>query len=356
MQRLSKPSSGSAQFDSEIGMIGFDSRFTAFLRQDACGPVLEMLNYLVATPGKYTRPKVLFELAQVLGVEFNKVMPWALACETLHAASLVHDDIQDGDLMRRGRASIWRKFGPNEAINLGDYLLLRGPQAFLQSTLGDDKKVQLAQRFSVAACSMVAGQSAEFRLNHMADRTKLEEDYQSCIRGKTGALFASLAGGVAIVGGWDAERRAKLESLYEKLGLLLQMQDDVLDLYGDKQRDEVGCDLREGKVSLLIVSALETAPQTFAELKKLLQTPRESTATAEIKRLKKLWSENGSLALAMKKISALSKELVSSPLVNEHQLLGPMLLRMNDVILEPIAHLENIQSKSGSAAIGAFTV
>lgn len=318
----------------------FHRRFGEFLQADACGPVVEMLDYLLNSPGKYTRPRVLFELAQVLGVDTSRIMPWAFACEALHTASLVHDDIQDGDQVRRGRASIWRRFGQNEAINLGDYLLLKAPNAVLQSDLEPDIKVQLASRLSQAACTMVTGQSAEFRLNSLRDHDRVAEDYELCARGKTGALFASLAGGVAIVGKWKDEHRVQLEAVYESLGLLLQMQDDVLDLYGDKKRQEIGCDLKEGKVSLLIVSALQNSPQMFDQLKKLLQTPRENTGAEEINKMRKLWYEDGSLDIALDKIMKLSAELCSSPLKNEYQKFGSMLERMNQVILKPIAHLQ----------------
>ena len=256
------------------------------LQENCSDLLLKMGEDHFATYGKLLRPRLVYRLSAALGPpdqDHRDFLPrWAAAIEVLHNATLIHDDLQDGDQNRRGRATIWKAYGANQAINLGDLLILLAPQIFLKGKLPADRLRELSMLFSTMACKIVNGQSFEAQINSLRLTEDLESAYFRCISQKTSALFSALAEGVCIVHNLPRINRELIGDLFLQIGNLFQVQDDVLDLYGDKQRQQVACDLREGKVSFIVVKHWKDFPEDRDFLTGILHKPREQTTDQDV--------------------------------------------------------------------------
>ena len=269
----------------------------------------KMVSEQLGSGGKRIRPRIAMAAAEALHVPPASAVAWAAAIELLHNATLVHDDVQDGDRYRRGRPTLWARHGTSQAINAGDALLML-PFLALEP-IPPLQRVALTSTLASHAVATVRGQIAELDL---LPRERLDwSSYVEAAMGKTGALFALPLVGVALLAGLgEGEARALGEPL-RQLGVAFQVQDDVLDLYGDKGREAAGSDLREGKVSALVVAHLERRPEDRAWLVDLLRAPRDSTPLAGIERARTSFQESGALGLALERASLLRDAAERSP-------------------------------------------
>ncbi len=327
----------------EFNLLEFNSYLVQSLERD-CGPALiPLVRHHFQTIGKGVRPQVVHQLAQVLGVPPEKVVPWAAACEVLHNATLVHDDLQDGDEVRRGQSTIWRQYGPAQAINMGDYLLMYAPLYIEELAVSAEQKWQLAKLFSWISTRIVLGQTLEPRLYELTRSPSLEEEYFTCIRHKTADLFRLCAIGVSIIAGSEDD---DLGDLWEQIGLVFQIQDDLLDLYGDKQRGERGCDIREGKISALVVAHLIRCPEDHDWVMEILRRPRDLTTTQDVESLSQIFIEKGARQHVLQGLAARIRNIRSSPSLERHPGLRDYVQATLRQILKPIAHLLNTEEEN----------
>ena len=241
--------------------------------------------------GKYLRSYLAKEVAISLEANLEYVSYWASVCELLHNATLVHDDIQDGDEIRRNSPTMWKVFGMEQAINIGDFLLVAAP--YMLHKLPPDLEIKLQRIFIKMSCNMVNGQSFEFVLNKLSLQKNLKEDYIECAKGKTAALFGGIARGVSIIKGSPEDEREGLASIFEQLGIIFQIYDDLLDLYGDKKRDISGNDIKEGKVSILVAIHLSNHPTDYNFIKAILRKDRNLTTESDIRQIVDLFQNSG---------------------------------------------------------------
>ncbi|MGV3526326.1 MAG: polyprenyl synthetase family protein [Candidatus Sericytochromatia bacterium] len=300
--------------------------------------LVDMLTHHLHSGGKQLRPCLILGLGELLGLARSQLVGWAAACEMLHNGSLIHDDLQDRDCFRRGQPTVWHRYGAANAINAGNFLLLGGLQALQDSPLAPEVKAELAQRYSQMATDIVTGQSLEFELPQHLDSPQLPALYLRCISLKTSALFAAGAAGVGLI---EGRGYAELYSaLFAKLGLLFQIQDDVLDLYGNKGREAPGCDIREGKISALVVQLLQHAPEQLDWLAPLLAKPYDQTETAEILRVRHALNQ----ARVPEALAAQMQGLINEirQLTQERGLtaLNRWMNQMLRTVLRPISHLD----------------
>jgi geranylgeranyl pyrophosphate synthase len=168
--------------------------------------------------------------------------PWIAVCvQLLHEASLVHDDLQDGDRLRRGREAVWSRFGSDVAINLGDALIASAVEAASRAELPARAFADLADTVRRSAC----GQANEMLEKNSESLTLAR--YESLARAKTGPLLSLPVVLAMRLAGLpestvDLGRRA-----LECFGIAFQVHDDLADILGTKQRGSPGQDLREGK-------------------------------------------------------------------------------------------------------------
>jgi geranylgeranyl pyrophosphate synthase len=251
--------------------------------------------------GKRIRPRIAVAAAEALGVPRRAAVSWAAAIELLHNATLVHDDVQDGDRYRRGRPTLWARHGAAQAINAGDALLML-PFLALEG-VAPSARGALSSLLASFAIETVRGQIAEIDL--LPEERLDWASYVEAAMAKTGALFALPIAGIAILAGVGEHEAGEVGDPLRRFGVAFQIQDDVLDLYGDKGRDAAGSDLREGKVSALVVAHLERRPEDRAWLLDLLRAPRDATPQAGIDRATIAFRESGALGVALDRASVL---------------------------------------------------
>ncbi len=208
--------------------------------------------------GKMLRPTLCLSACRGFGGG-DAALETAAAIELLHAFSLVHDDIEDGDEERHGRPTLWKLTGVPLALNAGDCLFALANRALVEAAavLDDRRSFAALRLFSGAYLRMIEGQHLDIAFERRPMITTA--DYVRMVRGKTGALLgASLALG-ALCGGAAETDVQQLNTAGVELGLAFQAVDDMLAIWGDPAQTgkAVGNDLARGKKSLPITLAIE---------------------------------------------------------------------------------------------------
>jgi len=158
---------------------------------------------LIETGGKRLRAVLRLRVGEAVGADPAQLVPFGAACEMLHNATLVHDDLQDGDRLRRGRATVWHRYGAAQAINLGDAMFYYTLLLVHRLELPIDRREAIARRVLEETLRVIEGQEREFRLRQFS-RPPLP-DYFAMVEAKTSGLFALPMAGAAALCGRPAE-------------------------------------------------------------------------------------------------------------------------------------------------------
>ena len=220
----------------------------------------EAATHLVASGGKRLRPHMAIKSCEALGGTAAAAMPAASAVEMVHNFTLVHDDIMDNDEVRHGVPTVHRRFGTPVAILAGDVLFSKAFEAVLGPRVGAERSALLAARLA-AACTMVCeGQMLDMEMAGSA-HTPSEDEYLEMVSKKTAALFDAACAMGAISAAAPRRDVSRLASFGRNLGIAFQITDDLIGVMGDPAvtKKPVGNDLREGKKSLPILMAVESA-------------------------------------------------------------------------------------------------
>ena len=183
-------------------------------------PLGEIIGYVLSAPGKRVRPLILMLSAEAFGGTAEEAANAALAVELVHAASLVHDDILDQGIERRGTQSALERFGPEAALLAGDWLISRSIE------LISHYRQPVIAAFSAACMDMAEGELMDLSAASSAD------DYYNCISKKTASLFSASAKIGAMLSGADNQDVSCLESYGKHLGLGYQVLDDLEEFLG----------------------------------------------------------------------------------------------------------------------------
>lgn len=290
----------------------------------------------VDTGGKRLRARLALAAAEALGGSMHDAIPWAAACELLHNATLVHDDLQDRDVIRRGREALWVRHGEAQAINAGDLGLMLPTLAVRRGRgWSDGLRWKLAEAVAHYAESVVRGQALEMDL---LPRQHLDwNHYRAAVVGKTSALFALPVYGAALVAGRSAEEARDLADAFGEIGVLFQVQDDVLDLYGDKGRGVAGSDLREGKVSALVVEHIRTHPEDADWLVELLELDRDATPDEAVQHAIERFRIDA-LGSVWGRIEAIQDRVSDTPALRREHKLHAVAIDLIARSLTPIVH------------------
>jgi geranylgeranyl diphosphate synthase, type I len=205
--------------------------------------------------GKAVRAALALLSAQAVGAEQVVGLPGAVAVELVHNFSLLHDDLMDGDVQRRHRATVWAVWGASTAILVGDAMLALAHQVLAE--VGGAESVAAAAMLGAATQDLIAGQVADLAFERAPSVTV--EECLEMAAGKTGALLGCSAAIGAVLAGAAIERIAALQRHGEQLGLAFQLVDDLLGIWGDPDvtGKPVGSDLRARKKSLPIAYTLQ---------------------------------------------------------------------------------------------------
>ncbi len=220
----------------------------------------EAVEQLLASGGKRIRPAVVLLVGELLGARGRGLVTLAAAIEMLHTATLVHDDLIDGSVLRRGAPTLNSRWSPGATVLTGDYIFARA--AYLASRTGS---LQVMEAFARTLMTIVNGEISQ--LAHgpaLPDRA----EYLSRIYAKTASLFELASEGGAMLSTQDTDQVQTLKAVGYSLGVAFQMVDDVLDFVGDP-RDvgkPVGSDLRHGLVTLPAIYFAAEHPAALDDL------------------------------------------------------------------------------------------
>jgi len=223
----------------------------------------EPIIYSMSGGGKRIRPALLLLCCEAFGGEVHDALPAAAAVEMFHNFTLLHDDIMDNAAVRRGKASVPARWGENVAILSGDAMLIYAYR--LLSTVPAELLPQALTTFNNMALEVCEGQQYDMDFEQKSKVSVVE--YMHMIELKTSVLLAGAVVIGAMLGGASDEDCRKLRRFAIELGLAFQLQDDLLDSYGDERLGKaIGGDILEGKKTYLMITAMSRADEATREV------------------------------------------------------------------------------------------
>lgn len=217
----------------------------------------EICSYISITPGKRLRPNILFLASRSSGGKPGLAVEAGMAVELIHTATLVHDDIIDNHILRRGKETIFSKWGSNIATIMGDFLYSKAFAALGQAGLFRVMEI-LARTTNI----MSIGEMMQFQQARDIDTS--EDNYMDMIYSKTASLFsASTECGAVIGSNGNGNGSIRDFSLFgENIGMAFQITDDLFDYIavGDRIGKPVASDFADGRVTLPFIRAFRNAP------------------------------------------------------------------------------------------------
>ncbi|CAB3290161.1 Short chain isoprenyl diphosphate synthase [Methanocaldococcus lauensis] len=240
------------QFDKYI-LQKIDEELKNYVNKD--DKLYNASKHLLFAGGKRIRPYLTVVTYMLKKDDIEKVLPAAAAVELIHNYTLIHDDIMDNDDKRRGKPTVHKVYGESIAILAGDLLYAKAFEAV--SKINNEKKAYKVLKILSKACVDVCeGQAMDMEFENYFPSM---EEYLEMIRKKTGALLEAAVEIGAVMGDCNEEERKALKEYAKRIGLTFQIQDDILDLIGDKNKlgKPVGSDIREGKKTIIVIHALK---------------------------------------------------------------------------------------------------
>jgi octaprenyl-diphosphate synthase len=212
----------------------------------------QLAAHIVAAGGKRLRPLLTLASARMCGYSGSRHVKLAACVEFIHTATLLHDDVVDESVLRRGLASANAIFGNKASVLVGDFLFARAFQLMVE-----DGSLQVLAILSKAAATIAEGEVLQLATQH--DLSTTEERYLDVVRGKTAALFGAACQVGAVVGEQGAADEDALSDYGMSLGIAFQLVDDALDYAADQAvlGKTVGDDFREGKITLPVLIAFQ---------------------------------------------------------------------------------------------------
>jgi octaprenyl-diphosphate synthase len=271
----------------------FEQKFAQSVKSQT--PLLDrIMKYIIKRKGKQLRPMFVFLSAKLHGTVNESTYRAAALVELLHTATLVHDDVVDESLERRGFLSINALWKNKIAVLVGDYLLSKG--LLLSTGAGDFKHLDI---LSDAVKQMSEGELLQIE---KARKLNLKEDiYFEIIRSKTASLLSS----ACAVGAWSTSNNEqltqKMKLFGEKTGIAFQIKDDLFDYGTDDVGKPTGNDLKEKKLTLPLIYTLNNISP--AEKRKIIYIIKnENNDTAKIKYVLQKVVEAGGITYANQKM------------------------------------------------------
>ena len=211
----------------------------------------EIILHVNKQRGKQMRPMMVMLFGKMFGEVSDTTYNAALALELLHTASLVHDDVVDDSMQRRGQASVNALYNNKLAVLVGDYLL--STALVFTGRCGDPRITDI-----VGALGQTLADGEIFQMFHSHEKMVSEEVYFEIIRKKTASLFSSCAEIGALSAGAQPDDVARARQIGEYIGICFQIRDDIFDYYSNDVGKPTGNDMREGKLTLPIIYAVRT--------------------------------------------------------------------------------------------------
>ncbi len=265
MTTITTPSGGVKAVLAPIAedLVAVERILRAELNKSASPMVAEVASYIAEAGGKRMRPALLMLMARALGYEGTLHQDLGATIEMLHTATLMHDDVVDEGLMRRGRPTANAKWNNGIAVLVGDFMYTRSFEMMVR--IGN---LEVMQALASAANTLSEGEVIQMQNAH--DPSVDETRYFGVIERKTSVLFAAAAKMAASLANATNVEREALVNYTTCLGNAFQIADDILDYSGDAALSgkQIGADFAEGKVTLPVIYAMQVVgpeDRTFIE-------------------------------------------------------------------------------------------
>lgn len=244
------------------------------------------IGYSLAGSGKRLRPVLLMLSHAVFSDDAPQALPAAAAIELFHNFTLLHDDIMDHAPLRRGKPSVYAKWGENVAILSGDAMMIAAYDRLAR--LQTPQLAQILAVFNRTALEVCEGQ--QYDMDFEARQKVSVTEYMQMIELKTSVLLAGAVVIGALLGGASEADCRRLRRFAVELGLAFQLQDDLLDSYGDDRLGKtIGGDILEGKKTYLMITAMSRASEADREILRNTHTDPALTDAEKIAAVKAVY-------------------------------------------------------------------
>ncbi len=304
-------------------------KFNAYYRDSIFSEnkhIQEVVDYTIRSDGKKIRPMLLLLAAKACGEPNEITYNAAVTIELLHTATLIHDDVVDESLLRRGNPSVNAVYGNKVAVLVGDFFL---STALIKSVLTGN--IGLISSISDLGRDLSEGELSQL---YIAKEISFNEaDYYEVIRKKTASLLSvAMRIGALSVGASD-DVVERFTQIGNHLGISFQLRDDIFDYFGEDVGKPTGNDIREGKVTLPLIYAFRNAtPTEDAKYRGYLQ--KKELGEAEIAELIAFAKEKGGIEYAYQAMQAHSEKAKQLILQMEDSAVKSALLVAIDYIVE----------------------
>jgi geranylgeranyl diphosphate synthase type I len=247
-----------------------------------------------APRGKSLRSTMCLLACEAVSGDLNKALPAAAAVELLHNFSLIHDDIEDGDVKRRHRDTLWKLWGVPQAINTGDAMDIVANLSLLElkGTVKPAMMIDIIGIFNETVIELCEGQYLDMDFQNRSDVSV--DEYIAMVSGKTAALIEASTAIGAMVATEDRDVIARFGTFGRKIGIAFQIRDDILGIWGDPESTGKSAknDIRNKKKSLPVLYAMEKSAHRD-ELKDIYA--KEKLTDGDIARVSDIFTEAGAL-------------------------------------------------------------
>jgi geranylgeranyl diphosphate synthase, type I len=224
------------------------------------------LNDPLSQQGKHIRPLLVLICCAGTGNDWKNAIPAAVSIELIHNFSLIHDDIEDNGLIRRGKDTVWMKWGLPQGVNAGDAMFTSAFNGIigLRKVVSERITLDAMKLISKTCQHLTEGQYLD--IDFEGRSLVSSDDYLKMVKGKTAALISCSTRMGALIGGFSKERQKKYEDFGEALGIAFQIHDDWLGIWGNAEvtGKSVTSDIVDRKKTLPIILGLEKSTQ-FAD-------------------------------------------------------------------------------------------
>ncbi len=276
-----------------------DKHLMSYLQEGDDQKLMTAVRHYPEAGGKRLRPIIAMVVAEAVGKEGKKAIPFGCSLEIIHNFTLVHDDVMDEDSIRRGRPAVHVLFDIPTAIIAGDALFARAFEVLAETDVPPKQTKRLFKLTAQTVWLIAEGQQMDIDFES-TDPSKISVDlYLEMIEKKTAVLFACAAEGGAIIADGSERQIEDMREYARLLGLGFQIWDDVLGITGKEETlgKPIGSDIRNGKRTLIVLRALEQVKGK--DKKKLLSILGNAEASEEeIKAAIEILDKSGSIEYA----------------------------------------------------------
>lgn len=296
------------------------------LFKSVASPVPLIGKHLIESGGKRLRPLLLLLSAEISGYRDEARLELASIIESIHTASLLHDDVVDGADVRRGKLPAHSIWGNQIVILVGDFLYANALRLAVMH-----KNQKIMETLSSATTSMTEGEILQ--LSKIGDPDITEEEYINIISAKTGALISAACRIGAILGSLPEDKENALSYFGMKTGIAFQMADDILDYLADEEEfgKRLGKDLKEGKITLPLIYLLRIASDK--EVKEIKNIIKDDFKQDDLKIIRELFKKHDVLSLSLKKAQGFISDAKAKLDVFPHSLARDALFTIADYVL-----------------------